>query len=96
MMPAPITLATQSPAASLDGKPISRALNGFRRPQQPHGHFRHHAQQAFRPGHDAKQIISFRIEMLAADADDLPIDQHDFEAQQVIGRQPVFQAMHAA
>ena len=34
--------------------------------------------------------------MLAAQADDLAVHQHQLDAQHVVGGQAVFQAMHAA
>ncbi len=34
--------------------------------------------------------------MLAAEAHDFAIDQHDFETEKVVGREAVFEAMHAA
>ena len=34
--------------------------------------------------------------MLAAEPDDLAVDQHHFEAENVVRRQPVFEAVHAA
>jgi hypothetical protein len=34
--------------------------------------------------------------MLAADAQDLAVDQHQFDAEHVVGGQAVFEAVHAA
>ena len=64
--------------------------------QDAHGHFGDDAEQAFRAGHDAEQVIALGVEMLAAEADHLAIHQHHLDAENVVGRQPVFQAMHAA
>ena len=42
------------------------------------------------------QVVAAGIEMLAAEPDDLAGDQHHLEAENVVGRHAVFQAMHAA
>ena len=64
--------------------------------QDPHCHFGDHTQQAFGPGHQAEQIIAFRIHMLAAKAQNFAIGQHHLDTENVVGGQPVFQAVHAA
>jgi hypothetical protein len=48
------------------------------------------------PGEQAEQIVSLAVEMLAADAQDFAGDQHQLEAEHVVGGQAVFQAVHAA
>ena len=96
MMPAPMILPTHSPAASDDMKPTStaRAVSGFL--QDAHRHLGDDAEQAFRAGDDAEQVVALGIEMLAADAQHLAGDQHDLAAEHVVGGHAVFQAMHAA
>ena len=96
MMPAPITAATQSPASSALGKPISNARAAVGLWQNAHRDLGDDAEQPLRPGHHAEQIIALGIEMLAAEADHLAIDHHDLDAEDVVGGQPVFEAMHAA
>ena len=54
------------------------------------------AEQTFRSGHDAEEIIAAGIEMLAAEAHDLAVDQHQLAAEQVVGGHAVFQAVHTA
>ena len=96
MMPAAMTSATQSPAPSTVGKPIStaRAAGGLR--QDAHGHLGDDAEQALGADHHAEQIVALGIEMLAAEAHDLAVDQHHLDAEHVVGGEAVFQAMHAA
>ena len=88
--------ATHSPASSGRGKPTStaRAVSGFL--QDAHRHLGDDAEQPFRAGHDAEQVVAVGIEMLAAEADDLAGHQHHLEAEHVVGGQAVFQAVHAA
>ena len=64
--------------------------------QDAHRHLRDDAQQPFRAGDDAQQVEPFAVEMTAAQAHHLAGDQHDFDAQQVVGGEAVLQAMHAA
>ena len=88
--------ATHSPASSDDVKPTStaRAVSGFL--QDAHRHLGDDAEQPFRAGDDAEQVVAVAVEMLAAEADDLAGDQHDLAAEHVVGGHAVFQAMHAA
>ena len=96
MMPAPMMRPTQAPASSDVGKPTStaRAVSGFL--QDAHGDFGDDAEQPFRAGDDAEQIVAAGIEMLAADAQDLAGHQHHLDAEHIVGGHAVFQAMHAA
>ena len=64
--------------------------------EDPHRHLGDDAQQAFRPRHHAHQVVALRVEMLAAQADDLAVHEDDFETQDVVGRDAVLQAMDAA
>ena len=96
MMPAPMIAATQLPASSVLGKADQQRPRGRRLSQDAHGDLGDDPEQPLGAGHDAHQIVAVGIEMLAAEPDDLAVDQHDFEAEQVVGRQPVFEAMHAA
>ena len=54
------------------------------------------AEQTFGPRHQAHEIVKFGIEMLAAKPHHLAAHQHDFETKYVVGRQAVFQTVHAA
>ena len=64
--------------------------------QQPHRHLGDDAQKPFGAGHQAHQVVAFRVEMLAAQAHDLAGHQHHLDAQKVVGGEAVFQAVHAA
>ena len=96
MIPAPITAATQSPAPSTVEKPMSSARAPGRLWQDADGDLGNDAQHALGADHDAEQIVALRIEMLAAEPDDLAVDHHHFDAEDIVGRKPVFEAVHAA
>ena len=64
--------------------------------QQAYRHLGDDAQQAFRAGHQAHQVVAAGIEMLAPQPHDLAGHQHHLDAQQVVGGEAVFQAVHAA
>ena len=68
----------------------------FRPLQDAHRHFRHHAEQPFRAGDQAKKIVSRCVEMLAADVQHFAGYEHDLASEQVVCRHAVFEAMHAA
>ena len=55
-----------------------------------------HAEQPFRSGDDAEQVVARRIQVPAADAHHLAVHQHQLDAEQVVGGEPVFEAMDAA
>ena len=78
------------------GKADQQRPRGRRLPQDAHGDLGDDAEQPLGAGHDPHQVVAARVEVLAAEPDDLAVDQHDFEPEQVVCRQPVFQAMHAA
>jgi hypothetical protein len=69
---------------------------GFRLLQDPHRDFGDHPQEPFRPGHQAQEVVPFRVQMFAAQADHRAVDQYHFQAQQVVGGQAVFETMDAA
>ena len=64
--------------------------------QKTHRHLGDDAQQSLGTGHDAQEIVAFGVEMLAAQAHHLAGHQHQFDAQEVVGGEAVFEAMHAA
>ena len=98
--------AGNDPAADDRGDAVARALDrgeaDQKRPrarrfrQDADGDFGDDAEHAFGADHDAEQIIAFGIEMLAAEPDDFALDGHHFDADDVVGREAVFQAVHAA
>jgi len=69
-------------------KPIStaRAHSGLRRMRTVT--FGDDAEQTFRAGHDAEQIIAAAVEMPAAEADDLAGHQRDLETQHIVAGDP--------
>ena len=84
-------------ASRLDrGEPDQRRPRPRRFGQDAHRHFGDDAQHALRTRHDAQQIVTLGVEMLAAQADHLARYQHHLHAQHVVGRHSIFQAMHAA
>ena len=95
MMPAAMIFATQSAPASTVGNSEQDTSRGLGLLQNAHRDFRDHAKQSLRSRHQPHQIIELRIEMLAAEPQDLAAHQHDLEAKDVVGRETVFEAMHA-
>ena len=96
MMPAPMIAATQPPAASLVGKPKStgRASSGIGRmrnvasvtmPSWP-------SEPTTRPSRSRPPTV----EIGPADLDDRAVDKHHFDAEHIVGRHAIFQAMRAA
>ena len=69
---------------------------GLRLLQDAHGDLGDDAEQPFRAGDDAEQVVAAGVEMLAADPHHLAGHQHQLAAEHVVGGHAVFQAMHAA
>ena len=84
--------------ASLLGrtKPQQNRARGCRFVQNAHRDLGHHPEQAFRTGHQAKKVIGVGIKVFAAKFQNFAADKHKFDAQNIVGGQPVFQAMHPA
>ena len=59
-------------------------------------HLGDHAEQPLRAGHHAEQVVALGIEVLAAEAEHLAVHQHHLDAEQVVGGEPVLEAVHAA
>ena len=95
-MPAPMILLTHSPASSEEPKPDQHGARAFRPLQDAHGDLGDDAEQTFRAGDDAEEIVAAGVEMLAAEANDLAGDEHQFAAEQVVGGHAVFEAVDAA
>ncbi len=66
------------------------------RAQDAQGRLGDQAKHAFRAGDQAEQVEPARVQMLAAEADDLARRQHHFHAHQVVGGDAVLQAVGAA
>ena len=64
--------------------------------QNPDGDLRDDAEQPFRAGHQAQQIVGLGVQVPAAEADDVAVRQHQLDAEQVVGGEAVLQAVHAA
>jgi hypothetical protein len=64
--------------------------------QNAHGDFRDDPKQPFGSGHQAEHVLAIGIEVLPAKADHFAIHQNDLDAQEVVGGDPVFEAMDAA
>ena len=84
-------------AGALDcGEADEKRARSRRFRQDADGDLGDDAEHALGADHDAEQIVALRIEMLAAEPDDLAVDRHHFDADDVVGREPVFEAVHAA
>ena len=95
-MPEAMTAATQSARARFGREAQQHGARGRRLAQQAHGHFGDDAEQALGAGHQAQQVVAAGVEMLAAQPHHLAVHQHHLDAEQVVGGQAVFQAVHAA
>ena len=95
-MPAPMIAATHSPAASAESKPnstgrapsaarSSRTVASVTMPSWPS-----------EPTIEPEQIEPAGIEMRAAEFDDVAVERDERDAQNVIGRHAIFEAMRAA
>ena len=78
------------------GKADQQCPRRWRLFEDAHGDLGDYPEQALGAGHHPHQIVALGIEMLAAEADDLAVHQHHFEAEQIVGGEPVFEAVHAA
>ena len=95
-MPAEMMSATHLPGILVGGKADEHGARRLGLLQDAHRDFGDDAEQAFRAGHDAQEIIALAVEMLAAEPDDLAGDQHHLDAEHIVGGEAVFEAMHAA
>jgi len=64
--------------------------------QELDGDLDNDAEHAFGTGHQREQIVARRVERLAAERNDLAVRGQDLEADDVVDRETVFQAVHAA
>ena len=78
------------------GKPDKQRARAFRLFKNAHGHLGHHAEQPFGAVDDPEEVIAAGIQMLAANAHDLTVHEHDLAAEHVVGGHAVFEAMYAA
>ncbi len=88
--------ATHSPPSSEAAKPIRAARADLRLLEDAHGHFGDDAEEPLGAGDNAKEVVAGSLQMAAAKPQDLPVHEHQFAAEHVVGRNPVFEAMHAA
>ena len=96
MMPAAMIEATHVAALVDRGEADQHGARGLGLLQDAHGDLGDHAEQAFRAGHQAEQVVAVGVEMLAAEADHVAVGQDQLQAQHVVGGEAVFQAVHAA
>ncbi len=84
-------------AALVDGREAhEHGARGLGLLQDADGDLGDDAEQAFRAGHQAEQVVAVGIQVLAAEADHVAIGQDQLQAQHVVGGEAVFQAVHAA
>ena len=74
-------------------KPHQDRPRAFRLGQNAQRRFRHHAELTFGTADDAEKVQPRRVERGAADLHHFPIHRHQRDAQKVVRRHPVFQAM---
>ena len=78
------------------GKADEHGPGGLRCLEDAHRDLGDDAQQPFGAGHQAQEVVAPGVQMLAAEADDLAAHQHHLDAQDVVGSQPVFEAVDPA
>ena len=78
------------------GEPDEEGARAFGLLQDAHGDLGDDAQKPFGAGHQPEKVVALAVQVLAAEADDLAVDEDHLQAQEVVRRQPVFQAVHAA
>ena len=78
------------------GKTDQQRARGLGLLQDAHRDLGDHAEQPLGAGHQAQQVVAALIEMLAAETHDVAVRQHHLEAENVVGGEPVLQAVHAA
>jgi hypothetical protein len=70
-------------------------LRPLRHREQSHRHLHHYPEHALRSNQQGQQIVTGRVERLAADLDHLAVDQDQLERQDVVHSEPVLEAVHA-
>ena len=88
--------ATASPALLDVVEAREQHLRALRLRQQLHGDFGDDAEHAFRAGEEREQVEAGRVERVGAERQTLAVDRDDLDLQDVVDRQAVLQAMHAA
>ena len=78
------------------GEPDEEGARAFGLLQDAHGDLGDDAQKPFRAGHQPEKVVGLAVQVLAAEADDLAADEDHLQTQEVVRRQAVFQAVHAA
>jgi hypothetical protein len=96
MMPAAMMSATASPAALAGRRSRQQRPRRLRLRQDAHGHLDDHAQQPFGACHQGQQIEAGASRCLPPRRMTSPSIVTIFDPEQIIGGQPVLQAVHAA
>ena len=89
-------VADAGPRRFVVGKAHEERPHGRRFGQDAHRDFGDHAEQPLGAGDRAEQIVALGVELLAAQTKDLAAHEHHLDAEQVVGREAVFEAVHAA
>ena len=76
-------------------KPDQQCARGLRLAQDANRDLGDDREQTLRARQHPEEIVVTGVEMLAANADDFAAHQHSFDAQHVVGRHAVLEAMHA-
>ena len=71
-------------------EPYQGGAGALRALKNAHRDLGQHAKEAFRPGHNTEKIVAACIEVLAAQADDLAIDQDQLATERLFVVTPYF------
>ena len=96
MMPAAMISDTAAPAASVESNAARIVLHRLRHAQDAQRHLRDDRERAFRSDERAEQIEAGRVERRPAEVHHLAVRQHRLDAEHVMNREPVLQAVRAA
>jgi len=78
------------------GKADQQRARLGRRWQDAQRHLRNNPEQPFGTDHQPEQIKPRRVERAPADLQHLAFDRHQLDAEDIVRRQPIFEAMHPA
>ena len=71
-------------------------LGGLRFRQELHGHFQDHGEEPLGPRHQREEVVARRIERLRPDLEHVALARDRAHARDVVDREAVLEAMHAA
>ena len=95
-MPAWTISDTASPAARVRVEERDERLHRLRHRHHPQPDLRGDAERALGADERAEQVVAGRVELRAAERDDLAVGEHDLQPADVVGGEAVLEAVRAA